>query len=106
MCLSKLNTLFYHVILMGNLVSKKEGNILPVYELGPAEVSPWGMTTKNDFDGARWIWNTENANGGAVANVIIKFSKTFNYAGPTTLGWYCISVDDYGYIDGNGYPLY
>ena len=92
---------------MGSLISKdlKEGNATQVYDLGPAEVSTWGMNINNAYDGARWIWNTPNANAGASTNVIVKFSKTFKYAGPTKIGWYCISVDDIGYIDGNGYPI-
>jgi hypothetical protein len=89
---------------MGNLVSKIEGNELPVYDLGDATAG-WGITGNNAFANARWIWNIPTAKTDAPTNIIIKFSKTFKYGGPTTLGWYNIAVDDYGYIDGNGYPI-
>jgi len=90
---------------MGNLVTKKEGNIgNDVFDLGPATIG-WGITANNWFDGARWIWNIPNANNGAPNNVIIKFSKSFNYDGPSTLGAYLIYIDDVGYIDPNSYPM-
>ena len=76
---------------MGSLVSKdlKEGNATSVYDLGSADGKVWGISTDNAYDGARWIWNTPDARPGvgepnpAIINVIVKFSKTFKYAGPT-----------------------
>ena len=90
---------------MGNLVTKKEGNMgNDVFDLGPAQIG-WGITTDNWFGGARWIWNIAKANDGTPSNVIIKFSKTFIHDGPTVVGWYHICVDDIGYIDCNSYPI-
>lgn len=91
---------------MGNLVTKKEGNIgTDVFDLGPAKVMG-GITDNNLFDGARWIWNTSpDPKRNQLTNVIIKFSKSFIYTGPTVVGKYNICVDDIGYIDCNSYPI-
>lgn len=90
---------------MGNLVTKKEGNVgNDVYDLGLCVGGPWGIGNNNWFGGARWIWNTPGARSNADVNVIIKFSKTFTN-NSSVLGWYNIAVDDIGYIDCNGFPI-
>ncbi len=90
---------------MGNLVTKKEGNVgNDVYDLGLCDGGPWGIGINNDFGGARWIWNTPGARSTAEPNILIKFSKTFtsNISG---LGSYAITVDNIGYIDCNSFPI-
>jgi hypothetical protein len=90
---------------MGNLVTKKEGNVgNDVYDIGPITGAPWGIGSKNLFGGARWIWNTPGARTNADINVIIKFSKTFTNDS-TVLGSYNIAIDEIGYIDCNGFPI-
>ena len=90
---------------MGNLISKKEGNVgNDVYDLGDVTSGGWGIGANNYFGAARWIWNTPGALSNADSNVIIKFSKTFK-SNVTVLGWYNIAVDDIGYIDCNAYPI-
>jgi hypothetical protein len=93
---------------MGNLISKKEGNIgNDVFDLGAVTGGPWGVGDNNYFGGARWIWNTPGARGGATGSkdnqIIIRFSKSFKN-NAAVLGWYNIAVDDVGYIDCNSYP--
>jgi len=90
---------------MGNLVTKKEGNVgNDVFDIGPANGSPWGIGDNNWFGGARWIWNTPGARSNADGNIIIRFSKTFKND-VSVLGWYNIAVDDIGYIDCNSFPI-
>jgi hypothetical protein len=90
---------------MGNLISKKEGNVgNDVFDIGPVTGAPWGIGGNNSFGPAKWIWNTPSARSNADSRVIIKFSKTFKNDS-SVLGWYCITVDDIGYIDCNGFPI-